>query len=283
VSGAGAVGNPKTAGGLREQVAASFGKRSAAANQMLREVVEGLGQPYRVDRFSERARVALQLAAGESRRMRHGYVGTEHLLLGVVASDGLAVRVLTELGVGPARVREAVGYVIGEGQAPPPRGELSLTPRAKRSVEQALQEANRLRHASIGTEHLLLGLAAVADGIGAAVLEQLGAGLEPLRAAVEALSASGGYAPEPVGMKDSVITCRLDPADLWAVDILIEAGIRTTRSDAAQWLIHAGIESNRELFDRVQGTVAEIRRLREQARRMAGEAAPPTATASPTG
>ena len=121
------------------------------------------------------------------------------------------------------------------------------------------------------------------DGVGAAVLEQLGAGLEPLRTAVEALSASGGYAPEPVGMKDSVITCRLDPADLWAVDILIEAGIRTTRSDAAQWLIHAGIESNRELFDRVQGTVAEIRRLREQARRMAGEAAPAGEAGPPTG
>jgi hypothetical protein len=256
---------------LRAHLAASFGKRTAALTQMVRDVVEGIGQGGRVDKFTEKARLALQLAEGEARRMKHNYIGTEHLLLGAVASDGVAGRVLAEVGVGPAQLREAVSYVIGEGKAPA-RGEVSLTPRAKRSIEAAVGEANRLRHAYVGTEHLLLGVAAVTDGVGAVVLEQLGAGLGPLRAAVEELATRGGYVPEAVGTKDSVITCRLDPADLWAVDILVEAGIRTTRSDAAQWLIHAGIESNRELFDQVQGTVAEIRRLRERARELAGAA-----------
>jgi hypothetical protein len=72
-----------------------------------------------------------------------------------------------------------------------------------------------------------------------------------------------------------VVSCRIDSADLAAIDLLVEAGIRSTRSDAAQWLIHAGVAANKSLFDQVKGTVDEIRRLREQARetaqRLAGE------------
>ena len=90
-----------------------------------------------------------------------------------------------------------------------------------------------------------------------------------MRERLLALTGADDYTPEPVGTKDSVITCRVDPADLWAIDILVEAGIRSTRSDAAQWLIQAGIESQQALFEQVQGTVTEIRRLREQARALA--------------
>ncbi|HWZ18089.1 MAG TPA: hypothetical protein VNW73_04775, partial [Ktedonobacteraceae bacterium] len=83
--------------------------------------------------------------------------------------------------------------------------------------------------------------------------------------------ASGGKVPEQSSSKSNVVTCRIDGRDLDAVDALIEAGIRSTRSDAAAWLIHAGIEANRPLFEKVYGTVAEIRRLRVVAQSLAKE------------
>jgi ATP-dependent Clp protease ATP-binding subunit ClpA len=233
----------------------------------MKEALQEGGQS-RFDKFTEKAKLTLMFAQVEAKQMNHNYIGTEHLLLALVATDGLAGKVLAELGVGLGEAREAVLYVVGRGETPV-KGDVSLTPRAKRAIELSMAEARRLGHNHIGTEHLLLGLVAEGEGVAAGVLESIGAGLEQVRAKVEAMAAHGGYTPEPMGTKDSVVTCRVDPADLWAIDVLVEAGIRSTRSDAAQWLIHAGIEANRGLFDQVQGTVAEIRRLREQARQLA--------------
>ena len=106
-------------------------------------------------------------------------------------------------------------------------------------------------------------------------MRAFGTTLEKVRAQTfQAIAlASGGKAAEQSSPKSNVVTCRIDGRDLDAVDALIEAGIRSTRSDAAAWLIHAGIEANRQLFEKVYGTVAEIRRLRVVAQSLAQEAA----------
>ena len=110
------------------------------------------------DRFTKRARRVLTLAQEEAQRLNHNYIGTEHLLLGLVREEnGVAVRVLRDLGVDPKQVRERVERTVGRGQRAM-YGKLSLTPRTKRVIELAVDEARRLGHHYIGTEHLLLGL-----------------------------------------------------------------------------------------------------------------------------
>ncbi len=118
---------------------------------------------------------------------------------------------------------------------------------------------------------ILLGLTREGEGIGAGLLRSFGTTLEKVRAQTfQAIAlTSGGKAAEQSPLKSNVVTCRIDGRDLDAVDVLIEAGIRSTRSDAAAWLIHAGIEANRPLFEKVYGTVAEIRRLRVVAQSLA--------------
>jgi hypothetical protein len=148
------------------------------------------------DRFTERARRTLTLAHEEATRFGHTAIGTEHLLLGLVREgDGIAARVLNNLGVQLPKVRAAVEATIGQGEAQP-AGEIGLTPRAKRVMELAVDEARRLNHHYIGTEHLLLGLVREGEGIGARVLEGLGVSLEKLRAqTIQVLSQSGGIPP----------------------------------------------------------------------------------------
>ena len=109
------------------------------------------------DRFTERARKVLQLAQEEAQRFNHNYIGTEHLLLGLVREgDGVAARVLDTMNVQLPKVRSAVEFIIGRGEAEPV-GEIGLTPRAKKVLELAVDEGRRLNHQYIGTEHLLLG------------------------------------------------------------------------------------------------------------------------------
>jgi hypothetical protein len=227
----------------------------------------------RFDRFTERAKRVMVLGQQEASYLNHNYIGTEHILLGLVAeTDGIAAKVLAARAVDLGKVREAVEFIIGRGDRKV-TGTISLTPRSKRVVELAVDESRRLNHNYVGTEHLLLGLIREGEGIAAGVLQSLGVDMEQTRAQViETVKQAGdqhragtGPLPSAPAAKDSVITCRIDSGDLEALDALIEAGIRTTRSDAAAWLIHAGIQSNLDLFDKVYTTVAEIRRLREQA------------------
>ena len=118
----------------------------------------------RFDKFTERARKVLTLAQDEAQRFNHNYIGTEHLLLGLVREgDGVAARVLENLGVELNKVRTAVEFIIGRGDRPVV-GEIGLTPRAKRVIELAVDEARRLGHNYIGTEHLLLGLVREGEG-----------------------------------------------------------------------------------------------------------------------
>ena len=136
----------------------------------------------RFDKFTERARRVLTLAQEEAQRFNHNYIGTEHLLLGLVREgEGVAAKVLGNLGVELSKVRSAVEFIIGRGDRAV-LGEIGLTPRAKKVIELAVDEARRLNHHYIGTEHLLLGLVREGEGIAASVLESLGVNLERVRA-----------------------------------------------------------------------------------------------------
>jgi len=232
------------------------------------------------EKFTNRARIVMTLAQDEAQRLGHNYMGTEHLLLGLVREgEGVAAIALKQLGVSLEDTRAAVLHVIGHGDRVV-AGEIGLTPRAKKVIELAVDEAQRLGHRYIGTEHLLLGLVREGEGIACGVLESLGVNLERARSAVIQVLASPGGIVEDLpatptsGPKSNVITCRLDDATLNALDILVEAGVRSTRSDAAAWLIGAGIEAHRPLIARVTATVEEIRRLRDEARAIASETLP---------
>src|SRR5512136_1582456 len=135
----------------------------------------------RFDKFTDRARKVLTLAQDEAQRFNHNYIGTEHLLLGLVREgEGVAARVLENMNVELAKVRTAVEFIIGRGDRPVV-GEVGLTPRAKRVLELAIDEARRLGHNFIGTEHLLLGLIPEGQGIAAGILESNGLDLERVR------------------------------------------------------------------------------------------------------
>ena len=146
----------------------------------------------RFDKFTERAKKVLVLAQEEAQRFNHNYIGTEHLLLGLVREgEGIAAKVLSNLGVELNKVRSAVEFIIGRGDRMV-IGDISLTPRAKKVIELSVEEARRLNHNHIGTEHLLLGLVREGEGIAAGVLESLGVNLEKVRSQViQVVSQSG--------------------------------------------------------------------------------------------
>jgi len=146
----------------------------------------------RYDKFTERARKVLRLAQEEAQRFQHNYIDTEHLLLGLVREgEGVAAKVLSNLGVDLNKVRSTIEFMIGRGERII-LGEIGLTPRAKKVIELAVDEARRLNHQYIGTEHLLLGLVREGEGIAAQVLESLGVNLEKVRThTIQVLSQSG--------------------------------------------------------------------------------------------
>ncbi len=135
----------------------------------------------RFNKFTERARRVLSLAQEEARRLQHNFIGTEHLLLGLVREgDGVAAKVLSNLGVELGKVREAVESIVGRGNSPDD-GPVGLTPRAKKVIELAVDEARRLQHNFIGTEHLLLGILREGEGIAAEILQSMNVNLDRLR------------------------------------------------------------------------------------------------------
>jgi ATP-dependent Clp protease ATP-binding subunit ClpC len=138
----------------------------------------------RFEKFSERARRVLTIAQEEARSLNHSYIGTEHILLGLVREEeGVAARVLVNLGIGLGKVRSAVEFIIGRGDKPG-TGETGLTPRAKKVIELAIDEARQMGHNYIGTEHLLLGLLREGEGVASSVLDSFGITLERARAEV---------------------------------------------------------------------------------------------------
>ena len=164
----------------------------------------------RFDKFTERARRVLTLAQEEAHRFNHNYIGTEHILLGLVREgDGVAAKVLANLGVELNKVRSAVEFIIGRGDRTV-LGEIGLTPRAKKVIELAVDEARRLNHSYIGTEHLLLGLVREGEGIAAGVLESLGVNLERVRAETTRILSQSAPQAAAAGARQATRTPTVD-------------------------------------------------------------------------
>ena len=136
------------------------------------------------ERFTDRARRTVVFAQEEARLLNHNYIGTEHILLGLLREEeGVAAKALTSLGVSLEAVRHDVGEIVGRGSEVP-RGHIPFTPRAKKVLELSLREALQLGHNYIGTEHILLGLIREGEGVAAQVLQKLGADLNRVRQTV---------------------------------------------------------------------------------------------------
>jgi ATP-dependent Clp protease ATP-binding subunit ClpA len=133
------------------------------------------------ERFTDRARRVVVLAQEEARMLNHNYVGTEHILLGLIhEGEGVAAKALESLGIGLETVREKVTEIIGRGEQSP-SGHIPFTPRSKKVLELSLREALQLGHNYIGTEHILLGMMSEGEGVAAQVLVRLGADLDRVR------------------------------------------------------------------------------------------------------
>ncbi len=161
------------------------------------------------ERFTDRARRVVVLAQEEARMLNHNYIGTEHILLGLIhEGEGVAAKALESLNISLEAVRQQVQEIIGEGQQAP-SGHIPFTPRAKKVLELSLREALQLGHNYIGTEHILLGLIREGEGVAAQVLTKLGADLNRVRQQViqllsgyqgkEAVSAGGPSEGTPSG------------------------------------------------------------------------------------
>jgi ATP-dependent Clp protease ATP-binding subunit ClpA len=149
------------------------------------------------ERFTERARRVVVLAQEEARMLDHGYIGTEHLLLGLIhEGEGVAARALEAMGISLDAVRQQVEAIIGRGKQPA-SGHIPFTPRAKRVLELSLRESSQLGHNYIGTEHILLGLVREGEGVAAKVLVKLGADLTRVRQQVIEILQAGTEAGAP--------------------------------------------------------------------------------------
>src|SRR5436309_7606702 len=139
------------------------------------------------ERFTDRARRVVVLAQEEARMLDHNYIGTEHILLGLIREgEGVAAKALESLGISQEAVRQQVEEIIGRRQYTP-SGHIPITPRAKKVLELSLREALQLGHNYIGTEHILLGLIREGEGVAAQVLVKLGADLDRVRLQVDQL------------------------------------------------------------------------------------------------
>jgi hypothetical protein len=208
------------------------------------------------DRFTDRARRSIQLAQEEARLLRHNYIGTEHLLLGLLREDqGVAAKALTSLGIAPDDVRDQVVEIIGRGDltATVP---IPYTPRAKKVLELSLREALQLGHGYVGTEHLLLGLLREGEGLAALALVNLGCDFTRAREAVlRLLNASRSDEGSPTRLVRMAV-----PADLLGYDDKL-AEVRR-RKEAA--IDEGDLERAATLRDREKLLLADkLRRERE--------------------
>ena len=162
------------------------------------------------ERFTDRARRVVVLAQEEARMLNHNYIGTEHILLGLLhEGEGVAAKALESLEISLDAVRQQVEEIIGQGQHAP-SGHIPFTPRAKKVLELTRREAERLGHNYIGTEHILLGLIREGDGVAAQVLVTLGADLKRVRQQVIQVM-HGHPAKEPVSTRSAAQEFRLPP------------------------------------------------------------------------
>jgi ATP-dependent Clp protease ATP-binding subunit ClpC len=178
------------------------------------------------ERFTDRARRVVVLAQEESRLLSHNYIGTEHLLLGLLAErEGIAARALESLNVTLEAAREQVEEIIGPGQQQP-HGHIPFTPRAKKILELSLREALTMGSEVIDTQHLLLGLVDEGDGVGAQILRRFGATAQTVREEVTRLvdaepQAEATPTPRAPRAVSVTRTLRVDPDALVEVKILL--------------------------------------------------------------
>jgi predicted ArsR family transcriptional regulator len=178
------------------------------------------------ERFTDRARRVVVLAQEEARRLDHDYIGTEHILLGLISEgEGVAARALKSLGISLDAVRQQVEEIIGRGQQEPP-GHIPFTPRAKKVLELSLRESQQFGHNYIGTEHILLGLIREGNGVAAQVLVKLGADLKRVRQQV--IQLLHGHTAEESG---PVVEVRLGMVEQRLTAIEQRAGIGPDTSE----------------------------------------------------
>jgi len=240
------------------KVLGSFGVSLEAVRH---NVIATLGQPHRevgasapapisrettrnyfagpFDRFSDRAKRVLALAQDEAMRFNHNYIGTEHILIGLIREEeGVAARALRTLGVELDKARTALGFFVGRGDAATAPSEITLSPRTKKIIELAIDEARRLGNRGVGTEHLLLGLAREGEGIASGILESLGITMNNVRRAVM----------ETLGqMKPDV------PTNVYA-NTLVVAGPFDLLDDAAKRVLSLAEEEARQMRHNWIGT-----------------------------
>jgi len=190
------------------------------------------------ERFTDRARRVVVLAQDEARMLNHNYIGTEHILLGLLhEGKGVAAKALESLGVSLDAVRQQVEEIIGQGQQAP-SGHIPFTPRAKKVLELSLRESLQLGHNYIGTEHILLGLIREGDGVAAQVLVKLGADLNRVRQQV--IQLLHGYQgkeprlasrPPEEGAPRPEVQARLDAVEDWLAAVEQRVGTGPDTSD----------------------------------------------------
>ena len=212
------------------------------------------------ERFTERARRVVVLAQDEARMLNHDWIGTEHLLLGLIEEGGgVAARALESLGISLDAVRRQVEEIIGRGEQAPPE-HMPFTPRAKKVLELSLLEARALGHDYIGTEHILLGLIREDDGVAAQVLVRLGADLNRAREQVIQLLQEG-QGDDDVLARVGLLARRLAAIERWV-------GMRPVLDDLDQEIAQARREKEAAI-DRQDFEVAVARRDEEKQGRAA--------------
>ena len=235
------------------------------------------------ERFTERARRAVVLAQEEARKLDHGYIGTEHLLLGLIREgEGVAAKALESLGISLKTVREQVVARVGRGQRPP-SGHIPFTERAKRVLELSLRESGQLGHRYIGTEHVLLAIVREGDGIAAQVLTGLGADLDGVRQQVIELlhgrtsegprsgpspRAGSGSGPEEDVRPEDDVTAWLEALGLRLAAIERWVGMRPDVDDLDQDI--ARVRRDKEAAIDVQNFEDAVR-LRDRERELLAE------------
>jgi ATP-dependent Clp protease ATP-binding subunit ClpA len=225
------------------------------------------------ERFTDRARRVIVLAQEEARLLDHDYIGTEHILLGLIRErEGVAAQALESLGISLEAVRAEVEQVIGRGQTTP-GPQIPFTPRSKKVLELSLREARSLGHDYIGTEHILLGLIREGEGVAAQVLVKLGADLARTRAQViQLLGGSAGGPEEAAGTRPVPDELREVDEQLAQVRRQKEAAIEAQdfakaaalRDAEKQLLMRLHLDAVVQEVQRLHGEVQRLRELLRQ-------------------
>jgi len=212
------------------------------------------------ERFTDRARRVVVLAQEEARMLNHDYIGTEHILLGLIhEGEGVAAKALQALGISLEAVRQQVEEIIGQGQQAP-SGHIPFTPRAKKVLELSLREALQLGHNYIGTEHILLGLIREGEGVAAQVLVKLGADMNRVRQQVIELLHGQQREEEPEAEPAAPESGRAGRGDRMLAEVLGRLGAIESRLSAIEQRVGTGPDTGD-----LDQEIARVRRAKETA------------------